>query len=334
VIIRDEDMVEGGRGVVEGTADRFPLDDAAVLELATANPKLFAAQILPNMRGKNEFTDIVTTPAIQTLLKREAPDAWARLVATSPVLKTLDNVEKSVALKGLTTQAEVVGELFDTVVNNQGIPLAYFTNNFTPNSVILSGGSERDKSIIEDQKRQLGDDAPDLPATQCHQLLHLTTLLMKSCGSMPTEPDIEQDTCTNMLLTAPLSTIPGKGLLDKSFSGNVVDDDGTPTGQILFTGDSGADSHTWLVIDGEPYDPVLGTRGDQVAASIQERFDWLIVNRVARGANGNFIIKGPGKDGRAIPKPAANKMGFFSSYRITKRPTDYLEDEEAETAGL
>jgi hypothetical protein len=244
------------------------------------------------------------------------------------VLAVVDNVGKDIAAKKLKTDGEKVGAMFDAIMNNQGIPLAYYTNNFTPNHAILSGGSEWDKGFAADQKKTLGADAPDLPATQCHKLLHLTTELVGQCPGLTKPPKVVQDTCDNMLLTAPLASIPGKGLLDKSFTGNVFDDSDKPTGQILFTGDSGKNSHTWLVIDGVPFDPVLGTRGDQVAASIQERFDWLIVDRVARGASGRYVVKGPGKDGKAVPKAASNKMGFISGYRITANPENYLEDDE------
>src|SRR5712691_2901718 len=74
----------------------------------------------------------------------------------------------------------------------------------------------------------------------------------------------------NMLLTKPLASVPGKGLLDKSFGGNVLDDGGKSLDQVLFTGDGGINSHTWLVIDGMEYDPVMGTRGAELAASIDE----------------------------------------------------------------
>ncbi len=335
VTITDADMQEGGRGTVKGEIKPFPLDHAAVLKTVTKNPRLFAATILPNMRGKNEFTEIVTNPAIQALLKAQAPEEWAKLVETTPVLRVLDNVDKRVKSKKLTKQADVVGTLFDSILANDGMPVAYYTNTFTPNSVILSGGSAKDNSIIADQKKMMGEEAPDLPCTQCHQLLHLTTQLMHASSSMPAKPVIVQDTCTNMLLTVSLGSLPGKrGLLDRSFSGNVFDDDDTGTGKILFTGNNGADSHTWLVIDKVPFDPVLGTRGDEVAASIEERFDWVIPERLARGSKGSYIVKGPGKNGRAAPKPDANKMGFISAYRLTSKPEDYLEDDELVKAGL
>ena len=334
VIIQDSDLEQGGRGIVMGEVKPFPLDHAAVLQAAKKNPKLFAAEILPNMRGKNEFSEIVTDPAIRTLMIDKAPKEWASLVATSPVLAVLDNVDKTVKSKGLTKQTEIVGAMFDAIVGNDGIPLAYYTNNFTPNSVILSGGSPKDLSIIEDQKKMLGAEAPDVPCTQCHQLLHLTTMLMQSSPNMPKKPKIVQDTCTNMLMTKSLDKLPGKGLLDRSFSGNVYDDGDTPTRKILFSGNVGKDSHTWLVIDGVPFDPVLGTRGDEVAASIEERFDWLIDDRVARGSNGNYIIKGRGRDDKPEPKPDANKMGFMSAYRLTKTPEKYLDDEQLAEIGL
>jgi hypothetical protein len=198
----------------------------------------------------------------------------------------------------------------------------------------LTGGTEADQAFRKQQKQQMGAGFPDLPSTQCHQLLHMTEDMMNICPGLSKKPKITQGTVSKILLTAPLSGIPGKGLLDKSFGGNVFDEAGSSLDRILFTGDAGINSHTWLVIDGVPFDPVLGTKGPQVAASIGEEFEWIVVDRIAKSASGNYIIKGEREDGNATPKPAANQMGFGSGYLMTKAPGKFLNTDDLKNPKL
>ena len=325
----DEDTAVDPTSVDRGLEQK-ELDHEAILGVAKANPTLFVSQILPGLKAQNNFVEIVTQPELQSLLKKKAPKEWEKLVAETPVLSLLGDVEKEIKRKKLTDPAKMVGEMFDAIMNNRGIPLAYATNTIDNNRVILSGGTEDDKKSREKTKEVMGDACPDLPATQCHMLLHLTEEMMNLCPGLNKKPKITQGTINNILLTKPLASIPGKGLLDKTFGGNVFDEGGKSTDQILFTGDSGKNSHTWVVIDGVEYDPVLGTRGKQVGESIGDQFDWLIEDRVARGSGGNFIIKGA----EGTPKPKANKMGFSSGYLLTQQPQKYLSEDEMKAAKL
>ena len=308
-------------------------DPAKILAVAKANPRGFVG-MLSGLKNKNEFVEIASDPALQTYLAANAQDEWDELVDETPCLSLLKNVGKKIADDGLATDAEKVEAMFDAIVNNDGIPLAYATNTIDNNRVILTGGTQSDKDFRAQQKSAMGAGFPDLPSTQCHQLLHLTTEMTNLCPGLSKKPKITQGTIDHILLTAPLSAIPGEGLLDKGFGGNVFDESGASLDRILFTGDGGINSHTWLVIDNVPYDPVLGTRGGEVAASVGEEFKWVILDRLAKSDGGNYIVKGAREDGNETPKPAANKMGFGTGYLMTTTPEKFLTAGELEKAGI
>jgi len=271
---------------------------------------------------------------IRASLKEEAPDEWEALVDTTPMLKLLENVEKSFAPKKgqknpkPPTPAEVVAKIFDSIVNNDGMELGYRSVSEDPVRVILSGGTKEDKEARDKKKAVIGASFPDIPATQCHSLLELTETLMGACPGV--KPKITQGECKDMALTTKLSTIPGTGLLDKSFGGNVFDDNGASLDQVLFTGEGGMKSHTWIVVDGVAYDPVLGTRGADVQAAVAAEFKWKIDDRFAVVGGGFYIVK----ETDSPLKVTANQMGFTTGYRLTKNPSKFLTAEECEKEGL
>lgn len=339
----EEDDGMGGKRTVSKTEKKTvdAIDHDLILEVAKVNPANFTANMLRGLKSKNEFVEIVSNPALQSYLAEKAPDEWAELVKATPCLALVKNVQKAIVDNKLKTDAKKVEAMFDSIVKNEGIPLAYATNSLFPNPAILSGNTE----VLETTQKRLKDvmkeAAPDLPATQCHSLLHLVEDMMNICPGLTKKPTITQGTCTKMLLTAPLSGIPGQGLLDKGFGGNVFDEAGGPADQILFTGDAGINSHTWLVIDGVPYDPVLGTRGNEVAASIDDEYTWLILDRVARGSKAvdpggkiAYIIKGQREDGKKTPNAGSNKMGFSTGYLKTTQPAKFLTEDELKQAKI
>src|SRR5436305_163683 len=60
-----------------------------------------------------------------------------------------------------------------------------------------------------------------------------------------------------------------------AFVGNVYDDKGKLTGQVLVTGNPDGDdpaAHTVLLVGGVKYDAVLGTKGAAVDASVDDEF--------------------------------------------------------------
>jgi hypothetical protein len=295
---------------------------------AASNPALFVTDVLPNLKSGNQFVELMADAEMRQLLKDGAPKEWADMVDDTPMLKLLGNVETKVKSKKLKKSAQIVGEIFDAIVGNDGIELGYQAVSEDPVRVILSGGTPKDKEMRAAKQKIVGDTFPDIPSTQCHSLLGLTETLM---GAFPgLRPKIVQKTCDFIMLTKPLSSIPGKGLLDKGFGGNVFDDNGASLNRILFTGDSGINSHTWLEIDGVEFDPVMGTRGKEVGASKESDFKWLISDRLAKGGGADYIVK----EDPPVVKAKANKMGFGTGYRLTQNPAKYLTTDEMKTAGI
>ena len=230
-----------------------------------------------------------------------------------------------------------MNELFDSLVDNKGIDLSYYTNTFyTPNDVML-GPSEMQETMFEKQREINPEGTPDGPASQCSMLTNTMQRMLEFCPGMKKKPKITQEEIAGMTMTVPLATIRTKGLLDKSFPGNVFDESGAPTGRVLFTGSGGIKSHTWLVVDGVAYHSVLGTKGDAVKGSVEEEFSWSKADAFAKGKNGRFIIQVTGEipvELKTKPKVATNKMGFSTAYILTDKPERVLNKEEMAELGV
>ena len=168
------------------------------------------------------------------------------------------------------------------------------------------------------RREYLGKDGiPGAPATQCHNLLGVLRHSLEASGiDLP----VRSEDIDNMALTVPLRSLPRRGLLPP-FDGNIINDNGDYTGQVLFTGADGKQSHTWLVIGDEPYDPVLGTRGAEVANAVANQFDWVVPDQVGKGNGGWYIVRDSEK------KAAPNDHGFGSAYRLTKTPENSYDGE-------
>ena len=245
------------------------------------------------------------------------------------MLATLAKAESKVAEKGLTDTPSVMEEVFSTLLDGTTMPLGYAATPLDPNNTILAGPTDKSAVFRTDQKKKKdkeGDVMPDVPSTDCHHLLYITQGMMEMFPGHT--PKIVNQSCPDMLMTKPLSSIPGRGLLDRSFTGNVFDESRKPTGMVLFSGDNGINSHTWLLVDGVPFDPVLGTKGNDVAGAVQENFSWVIPQRLAKGKKGSYAIQDPAL------KPAANAMGFSTGYVLTKDPGGLLTEAEKTTVGL
>jgi hypothetical protein len=329
-------LTRGDKGLIAAiSASATVLTVNDYKDVVEGNESLFITEILPGLKKKNEFHQIMADAEIRASLKGKAPDQWEALVDTTPMLKLLENVEKSFApKKGQKNSkppksAEVVAKIFDSIVNNDGMKLGYRTVSEDPVRVILSGGAKEDTEARKKKKEILGDSFPDIPSTQCHSLLELTKTLM---GAYPgVKPKIEQGDCKYMALTKKLSAIPGTGLLDKSFGGNVFDDNGASLDQVLFTGDEqGEKSHTWIIVDDVAYDPVLGTHGDEVKKAVAAELRWKIADRFAEVPGGLYIVK----ETNSPLKVKANQMGFTTAYRLTKNPSKFLTAEECKKEGL
>src|SRR5271157_5821833 len=91
-------LQRGDKGLIaaiSANATVLTVDDHKAV--AGGSEALFITEILPGQKKKNEFHKIMADAEIRASLKEEAPDEWEALVDTTPMLKLLENVEKSFA---------------------------------------------------------------------------------------------------------------------------------------------------------------------------------------------------------------------------------------------
>jgi hypothetical protein len=328
---RIEDALKGGDDKAAATqADYLSLlSPDETVEVARTNPKRFFSTVLVGLKDTAKFVELFRNEDLRKKLKALDPGEWKKFEASTPMLATLAKAEADVAQKGVTQSAAVMEQVFSAILDATTMPLGYAATPLDATNTILAGPTEKSKVFREEQKKmkeKQGDLTPDLPSTDCHHLLYIAQGMMEMFPGH--KPKIVNQSCPNMLMTKPLSTIPGRGVLDRSFTGNVFDEKGKATGMILFSGDNGINSHTWLLVDGVPFDPVLGTKGDDVAGAVAETFDWVIPNRLAKGKLGSYAVQDKNL------KPATNSMGFSTGYYLTKTPGKFLTDEEKQKAKL
>ncbi len=313
-----------------------------IAEIAEANPKLFAKEVLPRLKDNDAaMLPLISDEAMRGLLKREAGPEWAKLVEDTPILTVFDGLETKIEEEDLDTPDKVVGGLFDMVVNNEGIDLSYYTNTFYNPKDMMLGPVEGQQKYL-DSLRKASGSMPDGPASQCSMLTNTIQRMLEFSPGMNPKPTIVQKETPKMAMTVPLASIkrgdaPIKGLLDKSFPGNVFDEAGAPTGRVMFTGSGGVKAHTWLIVNGVAYDSVLGTKGDEVEAAVGEEFRWIKPDVFAKGNKGSFLVQVTDAAPAALatkPKVTANKMGFNTAYVLTKTPDTFLSEKEKADFGL
>lgn len=265
--------------------------------------------------GKQTLQAMVEDKVFLGNLATKAPGEFARLTAAMPVLKLVSGVETEVRadqVEGkVMTQAAVIDKLFDSFIANRGIEVGYSGTKIDENNVILTGQHALD---IEHREKDLKPLMPDLPAklsTACHQLLGLFQSVLKSypgLEALKMEPGDEPAA----VLTQPLGTLPG-GLIASGFGGNVFDEHGSPTGQIFFSGnqDKLPKSHSWVILDGVPYDPVLGTRDAGVDGAINGRFVFNDDPEVATETGGTRVLT---RDRTLKP---SGEYGLTAAWRLT-----------------
>jgi hypothetical protein len=244
-----------------------------VEELGMKNPDFFITNVLlDGLRrsdwGKQSLQQLVEDRELLGELSSAAPASYARLVAQIPVLKLVTGVQSRLAHaegKGVTvTQEMAIDELFDSFISNKGMEVGYSGTKVDDNLVMLTGQTKKDKESREKDLKPLMPDLPAKLSTACHQLLQLFKSVLSSYPGLE-ELKAENGSEDMAVLTKPLRTLPG-GLIANTYAGNVFDAEGRPTGQIFFSGDRAkiSKSHSWVVLDGVAYDPVLGTKGDSV----------------------------------------------------------------------
>ena len=240
-----------------GGAFRF-LSPKEQMEFADADPAFFIANIfLPSHDSTTTCWPCSRTRSGAIFCKRTPwpGRSWRTRCLSCPWAKR----PRSGSARTMPRRKELTEAIFDCVLENDGIELTYFTNPIDSDHALLGGPGEKDIKAREEQVANLkkqGYDVPDKPATQCHNLKGVVKqMVIQALGD---KVKIEEDHIAGMLLTKPISGMPG-GLLPNTFGGNVYDENDKLTGQAMFTGVGGTQSHTWLRIDGVDFDPVLGT---------------------------------------------------------------------------
>ncbi len=294
----------------------LPIDDQ--MKQAKKDLDFFVKNIfIPAHSTTDNALNILKNPQWRAVLQ-EDPLVWGEIAKTMPIVAV--GVAAQTRLnKDSPEPMDLVNEIFNCVCENDGVSMTYFTNPLDTDHALLGGPGEKDKEAKKEQIKKLeeqGYEIPDKPATQCHNLKGVVKQMLQV--ALGNKVVIEEDHIQHMLLTRPLNEVPG-GLLPNTFKGNVCDDSGNYTGQVMFTGVGGTHSHTWLKVNGVDFDPVLGTRGPEVKKSKADEFKWVVPDLLAKGEKGSFIIKD------STLRAAPNKHGFDSAYRLTNSPEDYLQ---------
>lgn len=272
---------------------------AGLMKLGRENPAFFIDHVLldgfrRSDAGKQALQQLVEEKQFINDLAAGAAAAYARLVAHVPVLKLVKGVESQVETaksKGVKmTQAAVIDKLFESFIGNRGMEVAYSGTKIDENNVILSGQTEQDKTARAEKLKPIGMDVSAKLSTACHQLLALFHSVLKSYPGLE-GIDVKPGDEPMAVLTERLAALPG-GLIAANYGGNVFASDGTPTGQIFFSGnqDKLPKSHSWVILDGVAYDPVLGTKGEAVEGAIEGRFEFLNGPDVATEVGGGRTL--------------------------------------------
>ncbi|MBN9391549.1 MAG: hypothetical protein J0I20_26185 [Chloroflexi bacterium] len=272
----------------------------------------FRELILDNFYDKTQIYKDGTTEQktdsekMRAKLAAALGDEWTAFIKTIPVLALAENSKEKFAKQAKQPSSEeIVDDIFNAFIKNQGIDISYFAGSKDATEKIMMGESEADKRI-----RGGLDGLPDKLRTQCDDIMKILREAVRAYPNVSYDFGIGME--KQALLTKPLNSLPG-GLIPNDFTGNVVDSTGKFTNQIFFTGvvDSKTpNSHTWLLINGKPYDAVLGTSGAAVGASKDGSFTQVPGKMVWEDGKGNRLTKDP------TVTPAANKMGFSSGYRL------------------
>lgn len=299
----------------------FSLTAAQRLALARRSDPAFLVEhvLTPGKeRRPGHIVPVLQEHPLMDYLKRHAPAAYAAFASDAPQLRVVENVMG--ALPPDATARQVVDAIFQAIVTNTSIDVAYLATQLTPVEHILTGDTEPSRNLHAQQSLAL-PAIPAIPATDCHHLLMTFEAILKSYPRL--DVDYERVTLTKAVLTQPLATMPG-GLIARTFAGNVFDEAGATTGQIFFTGEDGVNSHSWLKVDGKSYDILFGTTGAAVQGAVAGQFVQTKDPQVYRQVNGgSFLIADP-----ALPVPA-NPYSFSTAYRLTRHPSRLGKDRKA-----
>jgi hypothetical protein len=203
---------------------------------------------------------------MRTVLRAKLGTKWVDFAKSVPVLALAEEAAEHFAQAGeAPAPADIIDRIFDSYIGNRGINIGYYASSKDRTEKLMMGGPKED-AIQAD----LGDAPPRL-RTQCDDIMKILREAVRAYPGLKVTFTIGME--KQALLTKPLDSLPG-GLIPRDALGNVQDAKGNWTKQIFFTGvqdSKNPNSHTWLIINGKPYDAVLGTKGAGVARSNRSR---------------------------------------------------------------
>jgi hypothetical protein len=281
--------------------DYNPADAARIVAVGAAH---FLAAGVPALLKENTADVIVLVlkdRGVMDVLR--AQPGYAALVEQLPILKANRDAVRD-AGDGASAEA-IIDAMFAIFISGE-MNLGYIGTSGTQPQDMLLG---RDTRV----GRQRGPKPRVL--LDCHRLAAAFADMVRANHELAVDIGVDQDHIYEAVLTEPLQTLPG-GLIAKTYKGNVFDDFYVPTNQIFFSADRGTNSHTWSVINGKPYDPLFGTRGDEVAEAVQARFQRTNREGVWRqiGEGAVYLIK------KEDLKNPDSVHGLSSGYVITEHP--------------
>jgi hypothetical protein len=313
---------------------RTVLSPADALAIAQQDPDGFLRVFLNGAQPKAKW-DLLKDPKLRATLANAA--GWNELQRSTPVLGFLDAVKTKVDNRDQQQQPDeekaTVEAVFDELLSdNCSIAMTYYTNQFTAPLDIMGNPRDKVPEIVQKAKTSSPippEKTPDMPAAQCDVLVSTLQTVIQGALGDGTELEAKHFVLHSMVLTVPLSKLPG-GLLKNTFPGNVYNDQDQLTGQVLFTGNPDGDdpaAHTVLLVGGVKYDAVLGTKGDQVDQSVADEFGpWVKKKKVDQSGD---IKVSQSKNGTGLwaveshLTAPANKCGFHAAYYVTDTPERY-----------
>jgi hypothetical protein len=324
---------------VGGLGQFIQAEDAR--EMARIDPAGYAKLFLEKA-GPTAKMSLLKDPEVREAISQDKA-TWKKLSDSAPVLSFFDAVKAKIESKDPAPDdlaQEMAEAVFDELLEDgNALGMTYYTNTFTPPSLLMASSPEDiKKKIAENHNKGDKDSMPDQPAAQCDELVTVLKYVMEGALGSSSGVACKHIVIPGMVLTVPIDTLPG-GLLKNTFGGNVYNDSGTLTKQVLFTGnDFGEDpnAHTYLDVGGVLYDAVLGTKGEAVTDAVAEEFGvWdktgyesvaypgTAIYVAKSKSSGNYIVKET--DDRGALKAAANRNGFSTAYRLTTNIDRYAK---------
>jgi len=152
----------------------FNLTPEQRLGLATGRAAFFINHVLATAKEVNpvETVSVLEDTALTAYLKANAAAEYAAFATATPQLNVVEELQEPGALPVGATNTQIVDAIFNAIIHNTSIEVAYFATQVTPVEQILTGDTENARTLRERQVAAL-PDIPPIPATDCHHLLSM-----------------------------------------------------------------------------------------------------------------------------------------------------------------